>query len=400
VKQYEKLYLAEVLRDHRERLEQVATELAARGEPLGELEAELLVDAGTARLLEVENALRHDAVGDVRSYGRGVTRRLAAWWQPRIGRLYHYPPRALLLPPSYFEASAPPHALKISVVTPSYQQGRFVGRTIYSVVSQSYPSLEYVVQDGGSTDETLEVLMRFEPLLTRWRSEPDDGQADAINRAFADTTGQIMAWVNSDDLLLPGALATVARYFADHPEIDVLYGDRLMIDEYDREIGAWILPPHDDSIMPLADYVPQETLFWRRSIWEASGAQLDPSFAYALDWDLLLRFRDAGARIAHIPRLLGAFRIHEEQKTTAYSDVGEAESARLRERCHGRPVAIDEVIRRQRRYLRRHVIAHKRYRLAQRLTRRPPQVFRVADTPPIRDGVRPQLPATSVSGRD
>ncbi len=108
---------------------------------------------------------------------------------------------------------------------------------------------------------------------------------------------------------------------------------------------------HDDLALTLADYVPQETLFWRRRIWDAAGGYVDPSFGYALDWDLLLRFRDAGATMVRLPRFLGAFRIHAEQKTSAADALGLEEMARLRERVHGRPVSIDEVLPRLRPYL-------------------------------------------------
>ena len=131
------------------------------------------------------------------------------------------------MPAHYTRTAAPANALKISIVTPSFEQGRFLDRTIYSVVTQNYPSLEYVVQDGGSTDNTVDVLRRFDRLLTAWTSEQDAGQADAINRGFARTNGEIMAWLNSDDLLLPGTLAVVAGYFAQHPEVDVVYGNRV-----------------------------------------------------------------------------------------------------------------------------------------------------------------------------
>jgi hypothetical protein len=189
----------------------------------------------------------------------------------------------------------------------------------------------------------------------------------AINRGFASTTGEIMGWLNSDDLLLPGALAHVARYFADHPEVDVVYGNRLMIDANDGQIGAWILPGHDDDALTLADFVPQETLFWRRRIWDAAGARIDEEFAYALDWDLLLRFRSAGARMAHLPRYLGAFRVHDEQKTSATVSIGLAEMAQLREREHGRPVSIDEAIGRLQPFFRRHRVKHAWQRVLDRL---------------------------------
>ena len=256
--------------------------------------------------------------------------------KPRIGRLRQHDPRPLRVPARYLRTRAPEPAPTITIVTPSYQQGRFLDRTIYSVVSQQYPRLEYVVQDGGSSDGTLDVLRRFDHALTRSVSEPDGGQADAINRGFSETTGDVMAWLNSDDLLLPGSLAYVARFFVEHPDVDVVYGNRLLIDENDGQIGSWILPRHDDLALTLADFVPQETLFWRRRVWDAVGGRVDPDFGYALDWDLLLRFRDAGAKMVRLPRYLGAFRVHDEQKTTVFDLLGLDECARLLARVHGR----------------------------------------------------------------
>ena len=297
-----------------------------------------------------------------RNSARRVFDRLPSWAKPRIGLLEHHEPRPLRVPARYLRLGAPEPAPTITIVTPSYQQGRFLDRTIYSVVSQKYPGLEYVVQDGGSSDQTLEVLQRFDPFLTRWVSEADTGQADAINRGFRGTSGDVMAWINSDDLLLPGSLAYVARFFVDHPDVDIVYGHRLMIDEDDRRIGSWTLPRHDDRVLALADYVPQETLFWRRSVWEAVGGRVDPSFGYALDWDLLLRFRDVGARMTRLPRYLGGFRVHDEQKTTAFHSLGESECARLRERVHGRNLSSDEVFEGIKPYLLRHLVIHGRHR--------------------------------------
>ena len=172
-----------------------------------------------------------------------------------------------------------------------------------------------------------------------------------------------MAYLNSDDMLLPGALHYVARYFATHPEIDVVYGHRVLIDEYDQEIGRWVVPPHDDDILSWADYIPQETMFWRRSIWEKAGGLIDTNFKFAMDWDLILRFRDAGARIVRLPRFLGAFRIHPHQKTSAeISQQGVREMGRLRERCHGRKVSDAEVHQHIKKYLFRHLVLHKLYR--------------------------------------
>lgn len=306
-----------------------------------------------------------DAV--IHRVSRGLASRLPSWTGPRIGRLRQHAPKPLRVPASYLQIRPPEPAPTITIVTPSFQQGRFLERTIYSVVSQHYPRLEYVVQDGASSDRTVDVLQRFAPLLTRWASEADDGQTDAINRGFRGTTGEVMAWVNSDDLLLPGCLAYVARFLVEHPDVDVVYGYRLLIDEDDRRIGTWITPRHDDRALALADFVPQETLFWRRRVWDAVGGRVDPSFEYALDWDLLLRFRDAGARMVRLPRFLGAFRVHDAQKTTASHMLGLDECARLRTRVHGRDLSDDEIFKGMWPYLVRHILVHARERFVDML---------------------------------
>ena len=342
---------------------------------------------GAGTLSSIARSSRAGSYRGSRAFARG-----RSWTKPRIGNLRHYEPKRLEVPASYLRTAPPDPAPSISIVTPSYEQGRFLERTLYSVLSQNYPELEYIVQDGASSDGTIEVLHRFDSALTCWSSEPDDGQADAINRGFQSTSGEIMAWLNSDDLLLPGSLAYVARYFVEHPDIDVVYGHRLMIDDDDNQIGAWIVPRHDDLALTLADYIPQETLFWRRRIWEAVGGALDPTFAYALDWDLLLRFRACGARIVRLPRFIGAFRIHGAQKTTATQAVGEAECDRLRRRVHGRPVSREEVLKRLRPYLLRHILAHTRQRIVDRLPVRRLPVCTVPGSdlepgvPPIRAG--------------
>ena len=298
---------------------------------------------------------------------RRMLARLPVWMKPRIGRFEHHDPRPLQVPAGYSRTSPPIPAPTMSLVTPSFQQGRFLGRTIYSVVSQHYPALEYVVQDGGSSDETVDVLRQFAPSLRRWASEADTGQADAINRGFEETTGTIMAWLNSDDLLLPGTLAYVARYFAEHRDVDVVYGHRLVIDENDARIGAWILPTHSDVALTFQDYIPQETLFWRRRIWDAAGGHVDSDFRYALDWDLLLRFRDAGARMVRLPRYLGAFRVHDGQKATTLHELGAAECARLLRRVHGGSFSHGSARLRLTPYLLRHLLLHSSHRLVDQL---------------------------------
>ncbi|WP_354547992.1 glycosyltransferase family 2 protein [Kaistia defluvii] len=228
-------------------------------------------------------------------------------------------------------------------MTPSYNQGQFVERTLESVLGQGYPQLEYVLQDGGSTDMTADVALRYVERLSRYESAKDNGQTHAINLGFRGTSGEVMAYLNSDDLLLPGSLAHVAAYFTNNPDVDVVYGDRILIDENDDEIGRWVLPAHDARALRLADYVPQETLFWRRRIWDQVGG-LDESFRFAMDWDLLLRFQEAGAKIVHLPRFMGAFRIHLHQKTsTELDNRGAEEMARLRLRSLGMEMTAKEI---------------------------------------------------------
>ena len=295
---------------------------------------------------------------------------------------------------------APDPAPTISIVTPCFQHGHFLERTLASVLAQNYPAIEYFIQDGGSDDETRDILERYANRVSGWASEPDNGQADAINRGFARTSGEIMGWLNSDDLLLPGSLAYVARYFATHPEVDLVYGNRILIDDRDGQIGTWILPPHNDFALTLADFVPQETLFWRRRLWQRSGAGLDPSFSYALDWDLLLRFRDAGANMVHLPRFLGAFRVHDSQKTSLAHPVGQREMSRLRERVHGRPFTTSELNALLRPYLRRHVVLHLRQRLVDRFStnRTPVQMSESASQTECREpGQQRPTPERSVA---
>lgn len=276
--------------------------------------------------------------------------------RPRLGTLFHHEPKDLVVPASYSRPIPLARAPKISVVTPSFHQGAFIERTIRSLLDQGYPNLEYFVQDGGSDDGTREILQRYSEHLTGWESRADGGQSHAINQGFARTSGEIMAWLNSDDILLPGSINCVADFFSRNPDVDVIYGHRLLIDENDRLIGRWILPAHDDDILSWADYVPQETLFWRRRIWEKAGGQVDESFRFAMDWDLLVRFRSAGARFVRIPRFLGGFRIHPHQKTSAaITETGFKEMERIRERALGRVPNSDEVRRAVTPYLLRHV---------------------------------------------
>lgn len=237
---------------------------------------------------------------------------------------------------------------RFAIVTPSFQQGRYLSETIRSVLEQPEVKCDYVVQDGGSTDTSVEIIHQEKAHLFAWESKPDAGQGDAIAQGFHKTSGRaddIMAWLNSDDFYLPGALAFVADYFARHPHVDVLYGNRVVVDAESNEVGRWLLPAHDPAMLEVNDFVPQETTFWRRRIWDRVGG-IDRSFKFALDWDLLLRFQAAGAKIVHVPYFLACFRIHSAQKTSALMEaVGKKEIAALRLRTFGRAPSLEEIER-------------------------------------------------------
>ena len=277
-----------------------------------------------------------------------------------------YAPRPLVAGP--YPRATPPQLAppKLSVVTPSFQQAHFLSETLRSVLGQREDLGEYVIQDGGSTDGSADVFQHViaadNTEISRnaaiWISEPDNGQADAIARAFSKTTGRpedLMAWTNSDDFYLPGSFAYIRRYFRDNPDVDVVYGHRILVDEKSKDIGRWFLPPHDNFVLRLNDFVPQETMFWRRRIWDKVGG-IDTSFKFAMDWDLLLRFHAAGARIVRVPYFLACFRIHSAQKTTAQMEtVGQKEIDALRLRTFGRVLSPTEIENHPRliRYLRK-----------------------------------------------
>lgn len=280
----------------------------------------------------------------------------------RLFKLRNYDPRPLKCPPAYLRTRPPADPPLISIVTPNLNQGSFIEATIRSVLDQEYPATQYIVQDGGSTDQSLDVIRRFEPRISRWASEKDSGQTNAINRGMQHASGEIMAYLNSDDILLPGSLAYVARYFDSHPEVDVVYGHRVLIDDDGQDIGRWVLPPHDDGVLPYCDYIPQETMFWRRRIWDRVGGQLDEAFHFAMDWDLILRFRGAGAKFQRLPRFLGAFRISSDNKTTKLLEtVGRRDMEILRKRVLGRIPSDAEIHQVIRPYLWRHWLCDKLY---------------------------------------
>lgn len=325
-------------------------------------EKDNLINLQLQSIIKLENKLHDYSI--LNKIIKKIKKQIKKLISPKLGKLNHHLPIEMVIPNHYHKKLINKEASKISIVTPSYNQALFLEKTIQSIISQDYPNLEYVIQDGGSTDETCNIVKKYAASLKHFESIKDNGQSHALNLGFRHTTGEIMCYLNSDDLLLPGSLDYIANYFSQHPNVDVVYGHRILIDENNKEIGRWVLPPHSNKILSWADYIPQETLFWRRRIWEKAGAKIDENFSFAMDWDLILRFRDAGAKFVRLPRFLGAFRIHSNQKTSSQISIkGETEMSLLRERCLGQAVSFEKVRKKIRPYLLHHVAYHKLYRL-------------------------------------
>lgn len=201
----------------------------------------------------------------------------------------------------------------VTIVTPSYNQANFLERTMLSVLNQDYPNIEYIVIDGGSTDGSIEIIKKYEDRLAYWVSEPDTGQSNAINKGFNNATGEIFNWLNSDDMLMPSATTIAVHYLTKHPELGMVYGDRLVVDENDQVLTCLELPSFRRSLLRFGRFLPQETSFFRRDLWRRANG-LNENLHISMDRDLWLRF----ARISnlyHIPFVLGSWRQHADAKS-------------------------------------------------------------------------------------
>ncbi len=201
----------------------------------------------------------------------------------------------------------------VSIVTPSYNQGRFLKRTIDSVLMQSYPNIQYVVIDGGSTDESIEILRSYRDRFY-WISEPDGGQTNAINKGLARANGEILAYLNSDDILAPRAIERVVHYLQQHPECDMVYGEADYIDAQDKVIGSYKTADYSFDRLLEDCMVCQPAAFWRSRIAEKVGL-FDERLNFAMDYDYWLRIAKAGGEIRFLREKLACSRLYPETKT-------------------------------------------------------------------------------------
>lgn len=215
----------------------------------------------------------------------------------------------------------------ISVITPSFNQGAFIARTLASVASQSYPPLEHLVFDGGSTDNTLSVLLQAGSAV-RWVSQPDGGQADAVNHGLKAARGDVIAWINSDDIYYPDAFAQVAARFAADPTLDVVYGDADHIDLQDRPFEPYPTAVWDPLLLPHVCFICQPALFFRRHVLDRVGL-LNPALRYCMDYEFWLRLAAANCRVAYLPRKLAGSRLYPSNKTLANKPAVHREIAEM-----------------------------------------------------------------------
>jgi glycosyltransferase involved in cell wall biosynthesis len=226
----------------------------------------------------------------------------------------------------------------VSIITPSFNQARYIEATIQSVLSQDYPRIEYLIVDGGSTDETVEIIKKYalesDSLLSKsqkqasgfqmhrvawWVSEQDQGQTDAINKGFGHANGQILAWLNSDDTYEPGAVSAAVKYLLDHPDVGMVYGDCNFINEGGQVIGKFGSAQTDYRLLRQGYvHIPQQTMFFRAEWWKQVGP-LDPSFYFAMDYDLWTRLA-AHTELKYVPQTWANFRLHTTGKTITADD--------------------------------------------------------------------------------
>jgi glycosyltransferase involved in cell wall biosynthesis len=221
-------------------------------------------------------------------------------------------------------------SLRFSIVTPTLNQAPFIEECINSVLKQDHPCIEYIIIDGGSTDGTLEIVQKFESQLSFFETGKDSGQSNAIARGFSRASGDILAWLNSDDLYLEGALSTVATVFEQNPDAVLVYGDYLVEQSNGKRLYKHKVSWNHTVAVHAYLMIPQPSAFWRRSAFEAVGG-LDEHLHYCMDYDLFLRMSCAfPGRFVHVKQPFSVFRLHSDSKTVRNDGVFRTENKLVR----------------------------------------------------------------------
>lgn len=237
--------------------------------------------------------------------------------------------------------------MKVSIVTPSFNQARYLEQTIRSVLGQGYGALEYFVIDGGSTDGSVEIIKQYTSQLSGWVSEKDNGQADAINKGLRQTSGEIVAWLNSDDYYLPGTIARAVDVFTRHPEAGLVYGNVLSVDATSQPFNLQTFQPFNLTNLMSFRIISQPAVFMRRAVLERTGL-LDESYHLLLDHHLWLRMARLAPMI-YIPETLAAARYHAEAKNLARTAEFGREAYRLVDWMQSDPAFADDFKRHEKR---------------------------------------------------
>lgn len=220
---------------------------------------------------------------------------------------------------------------KISVVVPSFNQAKYLELALRSIIDQNYPNLELIVVDGGSTDESPDIIRKYSASMAFWCSEPDGGQTQGIIKGFTHATGEVLCFLNSDDLFEPRSLHEVGEYFAKHPDVDAVYGNALWIDAEGNVLRPQKEIPFSRFIfLHTYNYIPSMSMFWRRAIYDIAGG-FDATYQMAFDADLWMRISDHGT-IKHVTRQWSRMRFYPEQKSQRLRDLTIREDMQVRAR--------------------------------------------------------------------
>jgi len=217
---------------------------------------------------------------------------------------------------------------RISIITPSFNQSEYLERTIKSVINQNYSNLEYIIIDGGSSDSSLDILREYDKNISYWISEKDKGQADALNKGLDIASGEIIGWINSDDMYCKDILETVGEWFKNNSSSDVLYGGMYIIDKDDNVIDAiWASRPDPGYTYHGRLAIHQQSLFWRKNIMKKAG-RFDDTLEFVMDLDFIIRLQKFG-NVNRMRKFFGMLRRHPATKTTKINNIGTNEGRRV-----------------------------------------------------------------------